>query len=106
MAAQRDGNSKFVECQTRRSAARRRPICVRKTRTQGRYAEAEPLYERSLASREKAMGQVHPDVAQCLNNLAGRRGTGRRPVRSDAGPARSCPAAGRRRAPGSCGRGS
>ena len=39
-------------------------------RTQGRYAEAEPLYKRSLAIREKALGPDHPDVAQSLNNLA------------------------------------
>jgi tetratricopeptide (TPR) repeat protein len=38
--------------------------------TQGRYAEAEPLYERSLAIREKALGPEHPDVGGSLNNLA------------------------------------
>ena len=37
---------------------------------QGRYAEAEPLYKRSLAIREKTLGPDHPDVAQSLNNLA------------------------------------
>ena len=37
---------------------------------QGKYAEAEPLYQRSLAIREKALGPEHPDVAQSLNNLA------------------------------------
>jgi CHAT domain-containing protein/tetratricopeptide (TPR) repeat protein len=36
----------------------------------GRYAEAEPLYKRSLAIREKALGPDHPDVAASLNNLA------------------------------------
>ena len=40
-------------------------------RTQGKYAEAEPLYQRSLAIREKALGPEHPDVASSLNNLAG-----------------------------------
>jgi tetratricopeptide (TPR) repeat protein len=35
-----------------------------------RYAEAEPLYRRSLAIREKALGPDHSDVAQSLNNLA------------------------------------
>ena len=34
------------------------------------YAEAEPLYQRSLAIREKALGPDHPDVATSLNNLA------------------------------------
>ena len=37
---------------------------------QGRYAEAEPLFKRSLAIREKALGPVHPDVAATLENLA------------------------------------
>jgi CHAT domain-containing protein/tetratricopeptide (TPR) repeat protein len=36
----------------------------------GRYAEAEPLYKRALAIREKALGPDHPHVAQSLNNLA------------------------------------
>ena len=36
----------------------------------GRYAEAEPLYRRSLAIREKQLGRDHPDVATSLNNLA------------------------------------
>ena len=31
-------------------------------RAQGRYAEAEPLYKRALAIREKALGPEHPDV--------------------------------------------
>jgi len=35
-----------------------------------RFAEAEPLYQRALAIREKALGPEHPDVAQSLNNLA------------------------------------
>ena len=37
---------------------------------QGRYAEAEPLYKRSLTIFEKALGPNHPDVATSLNNLA------------------------------------
>ena len=39
-------------------------------RDQGRYAEAEPLFRRSLAISETALGREHPDVAQSLNNLA------------------------------------
>ena len=39
-------------------------------RAQGRYAEAEPLYNRSLEIREKALGPDHPSVATALNNLA------------------------------------
>jgi hypothetical protein len=34
------------------------------------YAQAEPLYKRSLAIWEKALGPDHPDVATSLNNLA------------------------------------
>ncbi len=37
---------------------------------QGRNAEAEPLYKRSLAIREKILGQEHPDVALSLYNLS------------------------------------
>ena len=37
---------------------------------QGRYAEAEPLYKRALAIREKALGPEHPDVATSLENYA------------------------------------
>jgi tetratricopeptide (TPR) repeat protein len=37
---------------------------------QGRYAQAEPLYKRSLAIMEKALGPDHPDVALSLENLA------------------------------------
>ncbi len=38
--------------------------------TMGEYAQAEPLFQRSLAIREKALGKEHPDVATSLNNLA------------------------------------
>lgn len=37
---------------------------------QRRYAEAEPLYCRSLLMREKQLGLSHPDVSVNLNNLA------------------------------------
>ena len=37
---------------------------------EGRYADAEPLYKRALATWKKALGPDHPDVAQSLNNLA------------------------------------
>ena len=39
-------------------------------RAQGRLAEAEPLWQRALAIRERALGPDHPDTAQSLNNLA------------------------------------
>jgi tetratricopeptide (TPR) repeat protein len=37
---------------------------------QGRYAEAEPLFARSLSISEQQLGPDHPDVATSLNNLA------------------------------------
>jgi tetratricopeptide (TPR) repeat protein len=37
---------------------------------QGRYAEAAPLFRRSLAIVEKALGPEHPKTAGALRNLA------------------------------------
>jgi tetratricopeptide (TPR) repeat protein len=37
---------------------------------QGQYTEAEGLFKRALAIREKALGTNHSDVGQTLNNLA------------------------------------
>ncbi|MGD1698603.1 CHAT domain-containing tetratricopeptide repeat protein, partial [Dapis sp. BLCC M229] len=37
---------------------------------QGNYTEALPLYQRSRAIREKALGAGHPEVANSLNNQA------------------------------------
>ena len=34
------------------------------------FGEAEPLYKRALAIREKSLRPDHPDMAQTLNNLA------------------------------------
>jgi len=39
-------------------------------RSQGKYAQAEPLYKRSLAIREKALLPNHPFLAQSLENYA------------------------------------
>jgi tetratricopeptide (TPR) repeat protein len=39
-------------------------------RAQGRYAEAEPLYERALAIDERSFGPDQPNVATSLNDLA------------------------------------
>ena len=39
-------------------------------REQGDYGQAEPLFQRALAIREKALGTEDPDVATGLNNLA------------------------------------
>jgi tetratricopeptide (TPR) repeat protein len=36
----------------------------------GRYADAEPLYLRTLAIKEKALGEDHVDIATTLNNIA------------------------------------
>ncbi|GHO63193.1 hypothetical protein KSC_020850 [Ktedonobacter sp. SOSP1-52] len=38
---------------------------------QGRYEEAEPLYQRALAICERSPGAMHPDTCTILNNLAG-----------------------------------
>ena len=38
-------------------------------RDQGKYAEAEPLYKRSLVIVVKVLGPEHPGVATNLNNL-------------------------------------
>jgi CHAT domain-containing protein len=38
--------------------------------SQGRYSEAEPLYNRSLAIWKQQLGDNHPDTATSLNNLA------------------------------------
>jgi tetratricopeptide (TPR) repeat protein len=37
---------------------------------QGRYGDAEPLFKRALAIKEKAFGPDHPGVALGLSNLA------------------------------------
>ena len=61
----------------RRCSARSIPTWPRASTTwlqlyhaQGRYADAEPHYQRALAIREKVLGPEHPDVATSLNNLA------------------------------------
>ncbi|CAN0155743.1 unnamed protein product, partial [Ascophyllum nodosum] len=36
---------------------------------QGKYDDAEPLYERGLAIHEETLDPRHPDVASSLNNL-------------------------------------
>ena len=37
---------------------------------QGKYEEAEPLYERCQAIMEKVLGPEHPSLATTLNNRA------------------------------------
>src|SRR5258706_5275333 len=39
-------------------------------RMQKKYAQAEPLYLRSIATREKALGPEDPTVALTISNLA------------------------------------
>ena len=39
-------------------------------RAQGKYAQAEPLYQRALAIWQKALGPEHPQVAMVLENYA------------------------------------
>jgi CHAT domain-containing protein/tetratricopeptide (TPR) repeat protein len=43
---------------------------VEKLYSEGKFGEAIPAAERALALREKALGPVHPDVADSLNSLA------------------------------------
>ena len=38
--------------------------------TQGKFAEAEPLYKQALAIVEKALGPNHPNVATVCENMA------------------------------------
>jgi hypothetical protein len=38
--------------------------------SEGQYGKAAPLYERSLAIFEKALGPHHPDMAALLHNYA------------------------------------
>ncbi|NET69787.1 MAG: CHAT domain-containing protein [Sphaerospermopsis sp. SIO1G2] len=38
--------------------------------SQGRYAEAEPLYRQALEMTKRLLGDEHPDVATSMNNLA------------------------------------
>jgi len=57
--------------------------------SQGQYAQAEPLYKRSLAIREKAFGPDHPDVARAST-------TWRRSARSKAGTLRPSRSSGAR----------
>lgn len=38
---------------------------------QGKYAAAEPLYERAHGIREKTLGPDHPTMADAFNNRAG-----------------------------------
>ena len=46
------------------------PYLAELYRAQDKHAEAEPLYKRALAIREKALGPEHPDVAQSLESYA------------------------------------
>jgi tetratricopeptide (TPR) repeat protein len=43
---------------------------VTRLRGEGKFREAIPLAEQSVALHEKALGLHHPDVARSLNNLA------------------------------------
>ncbi len=38
--------------------------------SQGKYEQAEPLYQQALEMRRQLLGQQHPSVATSLNNLA------------------------------------
>lgn len=47
------------------------PLVTSTLATQGKHAEAEPLFKRSLAIDEEVYGPDHPQVAQDLHNWAG-----------------------------------
>jgi tetratricopeptide (TPR) repeat protein len=51
--------------------------------TQGQYGKAEPLYQRAVAIREKALGPEHPDAATSLENYADLLRKMRRPVQAE-----------------------
>ena len=55
-----DEFGQIVQCQRHRGVYKE----------EGRYADADPLYKRALATWKKALGPDHRDVAQSLNNLA------------------------------------
>ena len=44
--------------------------CAPTLQAQGKLAEAEPHYQRTLTILEKSLGPEHPSVASALNNLA------------------------------------
>ena len=44
--------------------------CAPTLQDQGKLAEAEPHYQRTLTILEKSLGPEHPNVASTLNNLA------------------------------------
>ena len=44
--------------------------CAPTLQDQGKLAEAEPLYQRTITILEKSLGPDHPQVATGLNNLA------------------------------------
>lgn len=54
---------------------------------QGRYPEAEPLYQQVLRLRRSLLGEQHPDVATSLNNLAVLDGDSLRDSKAERGPA-------------------
>jgi len=39
-------------------------------RDQGKYGEAEPLYQRALHIREQQLGRDHPETAETIHDLA------------------------------------
>ena len=43
-------------------------ICPQTNAHQGKLAEAEPLFRRALAGREKKLGLNHPDTLTSVNN--------------------------------------
>jgi tetratricopeptide (TPR) repeat protein len=74
----RRATDQAVACDSRKSARTQSSRCrevAEQSRAdlferQGHYADAEPLYQRAVAIRERALGSDHPDLWTSLNNLA------------------------------------
>ena len=68
-------NRKFIPVVLSKDDADHRPSLTNLAelhRNQGRYPEAEPLYQRALAICEKALGPNHPNTVTCAKNYAAR----------------------------------
>ncbi len=59
-----------VKCDIRDPSGRLLNQCAILLATRADHHGAEPLYRKTLAIAEKALGKTHPEVAICLNNLA------------------------------------
>ncbi|CAM9244996.1 unnamed protein product, partial [Ectocarpus sp. 12 AP-2014] len=70
VASYRASLGEFESCEATEAVARSYSSVGSLFNIQGKYAEAEALYERSQAIHEKVSGPEHPDVATSLTNRA------------------------------------